>query len=202
MNISLNDDELIEKSRQGDLVAFEALIAKYEKKVYTIAFRFMGNHADASDLAQEAFIRVYKSLNSFRAEASFLTWLNHIVANVCRDDLRKRKKQNTVSLEEVKELKKTNLAASQNIPEETIMLKERQEALQDVINSLPVDFKWIIIMREFQDFSYEEIASQIGCSIGTVKSRLSRARQLLREKVLKRQDLFFGYQLDSGERRS
>lgn len=190
MDLSINDDDLIEKSKAGDLNAFEALIARYEKKVYTIAFRFMGNQDDAKDLAQEAFIRVYKSLNNFRGESSFLTWLYHIISNLCKDELRKQQKKKTISLEIVRETKKNSPTASVNLPEENYIRKEKQQALQEVINTLPIDYKWIIIMREFQQFSYEEIAAQIGCSIGTVKSRLNRGRQLLRDGVLKREEIF------------
>ena len=86
-----SEGELVTRSQQGDLDAFEDLVARYERKVYTIAYRFMGNHEDASDLAQEAFLKAYQSINKFRGDSSFATWISRIVVNVCKDELRKNK---------------------------------------------------------------------------------------------------------------
>jgi RNA polymerase sigma-70 factor, ECF subfamily len=185
------ETELIEKSRRGDLRAFEELIALYEKKVYTIAYRFLGNHTDALDLAQEAFIRIYKALPNYRGEAKFLTWIYQIVANVCKDHLRKQQKEKTISLEEVRGNKKHITSSSVKGPEEKYLQKERQESLQEIINSLPHDFRLVLIMRELQSLTYEEIALQLDLSLGTVKSRLNRARLILRERVINQKELFF-----------
>lgn len=181
------DDDLIRKSQQGDPVAFEQLIGKYEKKVYTIAFRMVGNHEDASDLAQEAFIKVFRSIKSFRGEAAFSTWLYHVVANVCRDYLRKSKIK-TSSLDEPVvyegELLEKQLRDPGPTPEETTERKELQAYLQKLINQLPDDYRLVLVLREFMDFSYEEIAGELNITMGTVKSRLNRARTMLKNKLL------------------
>lgn len=179
--------ELIKKSQQGDIEAFEKLIVSHEKKVYNIAYRYMGNREEAEDLAQEAFIRVYRAINGFRGEAAFSTWLYHIVSNVCRDALRKNLRRVEDSLDcavttEKGELQR-EVADWSMSPEPIYENHELGEFIQGLINQLTPEYKAVIIMREIQEMSYEEIAAALDCSLGTVKSRLSRARKALRNKI-------------------
>jgi RNA polymerase sigma-70 factor (ECF subfamily) len=181
------DEDLIKKSQQGDQKAFEQLIIKYEKKVYTIAYRMMGNHEDASDLAQEAFIKVFRSIKSFRGEASFSTWLYHVVANVCRDQLRKQKVKVSSLDESVSyegEKLEKQLQDSDKSPEEKLEENELKAYLQRLINQLPDEYRLVLVLRELMDFSYEEIAGELNITMGTVKSRLNRARTMLKNKLL------------------
>lgn len=195
----VSDDLLVRKSQNGDLEAFEILVSRYERQVYTIAYRFMGNHEDASDLAQEAFIKAFKTISSFRGDASFKTWLYHITANVCRDELRKRQRRPTVSLDEPVDLGDSTLnrqtADWSYCPERVYEVKEEQEFIQSLINSLPGEYRLVLIMRELLDFTYEEIAAHLDCSLGTVKSRLNRGRKYLRERIIS------GREHISGEKR-
>ncbi len=195
--MSLTEEELVAQSREGDVEAFTQLVAKYETKVYTIAYRFFGNHADACDVAQEALIRVYKALPAFRGDSSFLTWVYRIVTNVCKDELRKRSREKTVSIEELMENRKGAMMRKESsiskLPEDTVIQKEWQQEVQELLNSLSEEHKTVIIMRDIQGFSYEEIASLLQCSLGTVKSRLNRARHALKEKLLARQELLTSY---------
>ncbi|MHB1419691.1 MAG: RNA polymerase sigma factor [Bacillota bacterium] len=182
------DDDLISRSRKGEVEAFEALISHYQRQVYTVAYRFMGNHDDASDLAQEAFIRAFYSIKSFRGDSSFKTWIHQIVANVCRDELRKRQRQQTTSLDEPF-LTEDGIMTRQTVdwdlsPEQLYEEKEGREYLQKLIDELPPEYRIVLVMREIQDMTYEEIASQLDCSLGTIKSRLSRARKILRDKII------------------
>lgn len=185
--MSLVDDQLLEKSRSGDVEAFEQLISKYEKKIYTIAYRFMGNHEDASDLAQEAMLKAYRSMAKFRGDASFKTWLYHITANVCRDELRKRSKRQEVSLDQPLVFEDgeapRQTADWSAVPEDLYESKEMQEYLGKLIRGLTDEYRMVIVMRELQGLSYEEIAMKLDCSLGTVKSRLSRARKALKDKI-------------------
>ena len=191
--MNINDDTLIAKIRQGDLDAFEQLISRYETKIYTIAYRYMGNYNDASDLAQEAFIRVYRSINSFRGESSFSTWLYRVVTNVCKDEMRRRSRQNTVSMDEMIEKGRAPAAENKHKPiEEMILRKELQDEVQAVLNSLSDDYRTIVIMRDIQGYSYEEISHFLKCSLGTVKSRLNRARNALKERLTERREYFMG----------
>ena len=187
IQVYIADDELIEKCVQGDTAAFETLVLQYERKVFSVAYRFVGNKEDAEDLAQEAFIKVFKSLKSFRGEASFSTWLYHIVANVCRDALRKSSRRKEDSLDcaittENGEIQREVMDLSL-APEPILEHKEQAAYLEQLISLLTPEYRAVIVMREIQGFSYEEIARLTGCSLGTVKSRLNRARRALRDKL-------------------
>lgn len=187
----LEDQLLVERSKKGDREAFEHLVRLYENKVYTIAYRLMGNHADASDLAQDAFIKIYQALPNFRGDSSFSTWIYHITVNVCRDELRKRQRRPTVSLDEPAGENNTTyeIRSSAPGPEEMLDRSETQAMIQECLNNLSDDYRTILVMREIQELAYEEIAELLGCSLGTVKSRLSRARQALKEKISKQMEL-------------
>ncbi|MFZ7102704.1 MAG: RNA polymerase sigma factor [Peptococcaceae bacterium] len=184
----LLEEELITRSQSGDLDAFEELVAKYERKVYAIAYRFMGNPEDASDLSQEAFLKAYQSIKGFRQEASFSTWICRIVSNVCRDELRKLKRTNQTSLDEEVWLEEGSVAKQLKdngpTPDQQCENNELKEYLQGLINNLSPEYRMVVILRDIKGYSYEEIAEIAGCSLGTVKSRLNRARKALRDKII------------------
>lgn len=183
----LKDEELVAKSRAGDIDAFEELVSRYERKVYTTAYRLIGNPDDANDLAQEAFLRAFQAIKNFRGEASFLTWISRIVTNVCRDELRKRCRVNIESLDERIILDEGEVAkqypADEAGPAELLEKKELQEEIQGLINNLSPEFRLALVLRDIQGFSYEEIAEQLECSLGTVKSRINRARNYLKDRL-------------------
>lgn len=182
------EKELIKKCQQGDIEAFEKLVLSYQKKVFTITYRYMGRREEAEDLAQEAFIKVYRSIKNFRGESSFSTWLYHVVTNVCRDALRKNSRRleedslDCAVTTEKGEIHREVVDWSLS-PGPIYEQKELGEFLQSLINQLTPEYKEVIIMRELQELSYEEIAEAAGCSLGTVKSRLSRARKILRSLI-------------------
>lgn len=186
----LEDQLLVERSKKGDRESFEQLVRLYENKVFTIAYRLMGNHADAADLAQDAFIKIYQALPNFRGDSSFSTWIYHITVNVCRDELRKRQRRPTVSLDETTGENNITyeIRSTAPGPEEMLDQNETQVMIQQCLNTLSDDYRSILVMREIQELSYEEIAETLGCSLGTVKSRLSRARQALKEKLSKQME--------------
>lgn len=182
------DAQLIQRSQQGDVYAFEELVIRYEKKVYTIAYKYMGNHEDASDMAQEAFLKAYQAIGTFRGESSLSTWLGRIVANKCLDELRKRQRSPYQSLDEElttdegivqKEIKAPDLS-----PEEQAESQETIAYLQKLIDGLKPEYKTVVILRELEGYSYEEIAQALDCSLGTIKSRLSRARKYLQKQII------------------
>ena len=188
------DKRLIVKSQNGDITAFEKLIESYQKKVFNIALGIIGNYDDASELAQEVFIKIYKSINSFKGDSSFSTWIYRITTNVCLDEIRKRKKAYTVSLDEDIELKEGNvnrqIADERYTPHENFERKEINKVLRDSIAKLPEDQKIAVVLRDIQGFSYDEIAKYTNCSLGTVKSRINRARQNLRSIINENRELF------------
>lgn len=184
---ALQEEELIKRSKKGDLFAFEELLRMYEKKVYAIAYRYMGNREDAMDMAQEAFLKAYQAIGSFRGESAFGTWVGRIVSNKCLDELRRRRNINITSFEEEVELEEGSLrkevAAPDASPEEQYLQQEKAEYLQRLIDDMRPDYKAVIIMREVEGRTYDEIAAEMNCSLGTIKSRLSRARNYLKERI-------------------
>lgn len=186
--MNTTEAELIQQSCAGNMDAFEQLILQYERRVYTIAYKYMGNHEDASDMAQEAIIKAYQSIGSFRGDAAFGTWLGKITANQCLDELRKRKKQQTTSLEDTLELEegsvKKEIESPAATPEEHAIRQETVSYMQMLIGELKEEYRAVVILRELEGYSYEEIADILSCSLGTVKSRISRARLYLKERIL------------------
>lgn len=184
----IRDEELVARSKNGDINAFEELVCRYERKIYTVTYRLMGNHEDANDFAQEALLRAFQAIKNFRGEASFLTWICRIATNVCRDELRKRYRTTTESLDEriiLDEGEVTKQYASSDMgPAEIYEQKEFQGKIQGLINNLSPEFRLTLVLRDIYGYSYEEIAEQLKCSLGTVKSRINRARNYLKDKLL------------------
>ena len=173
---------VIRRVQNGDANAFEALVSAYEKNVYNLALRMMGNAQDAEDMAQEAFLKAYNSLPSFRGDSKFSVWLYRIVSNVCLDQLRKKSKRPTVSLsmeDEDGEETQLDLPDTAQSPEEVLEKKLTREAVRRGLAQLPEDARQILLLREIQGLSYEEIGETLGLEAGTVKSRIFRARKRL-----------------------
>ncbi|MCC5911761.1 MAG: sigma-70 family RNA polymerase sigma factor [Clostridiaceae bacterium] len=177
-----DEKTLIEKSQKGDVESFEILITSYQKTAFNIAYRMLGNFEDANDITQEAFIKVYKSIDKFKGESSFTTWLYAIVNNICLDFLRKKKKIKIISIDKSQgnENYQREIPDETNTPEVLFEKKEVRRTVQDAINQLKDEHRTIIILRDIQGFSYEEIAEILDISTGTVKSRISRARRSLK----------------------
>lgn len=176
------ESAVILKVQQGDANAFEALVTAYQKQVYSLALRTVGNPEDAADLSQEAFLRAYRSIGSFRGDSKFSVWLYRLTTNICIDFLRSKGRKPTVSLtmenddEETQEL---DVADDRFDPEENFQRAELQRAVQRGLNSLPEEFRTILILRELEGMSYAEIGEILHLEEGTVKSRLFRARSRL-----------------------
>lgn len=186
--VAVSDKELIEMFKKGEEKAFEEIVRRYQKKVYNTIYRILGNPEDANDLAQEVFIRVYRKLHLFQGKASFSTWLFTITSNLCRDELRKRQRRLKIrSLSEPIRYKdgeiEQEILDESMTPERISINRELRDEIQAVIDKLPDEQKEAIVLREFQGFSYEEIAEIVGVALGTVKSRISRARRNIREEL-------------------
>jgi RNA polymerase sigma-70 factor (ECF subfamily) len=187
---------LIERSKKGDIEAFEKLVEAYQKKVFNIALGMLNNYDDASDIAQEVFIRVFKSIKSFKGESAFSTWLYRITTNACLDELRKSKNKtkNIVSIDEDIHFEDGE-AARQIVddspsPDMIVEANELKNIVNDAIEELSEEHKTVIILREIQGFSYEEIADIIKSPQGTVKSRISRARNILKDILKNKMELY------------
>jgi RNA polymerase sigma-70 factor, ECF subfamily len=188
------EKSLIEKCKKGDIGAFNELVELYEKRVFNFAFRMSGNYDDANDVAQEAFIRVFNSINTFRGEANFTTWLYRIVTSVYLDERKKQKSHLHTSLEEYIELEENavtrQIESEGPLPADVAEEAERNGVLHRAIQELPEYQRVMVVLYHTQNKSYEEIAEIMKLPIGTVKSRLNRARLALKEKLDPVRELF------------
>lgn len=187
-----DSNDLVRLAQKGNIKAFEQLIMDYQNRVYSYCYQLTGSHDNAQDLAQDVFIQAFKSIDSFRREADFGTWLRRITLNKWINAQRKNKII-TVSLNEPVATAKgeyaREIAASDESPAEKIEQEEFLELVWQALGRLGSDFRQVLILREIEEYSYEEIANILGCSLGTVKSRLNRGRKYIREEIesLKRQ---------------
>ncbi len=187
--------ELIKKSQKGDIESFEKLISSYQKKVFNIAFGMMRNHDDAYDISQEVFIRVFKSIRKFKGQSSFSTWLYRITTNACLDELRRRKNnKNIISIDQEIQLEEgevfRQIEDDGPTPELAAERNELREIIGEAISQLSDEHKEVIVLRDIQGFSYDDIADIIKCPQGTVKSRINRARRTLKEILKNKMELW------------
>jgi RNA polymerase sigma-70 factor, ECF subfamily len=188
------DDDLkyVVLCREGDTEAFAELVERHQKKMLNIAYRMLGDYDEACDIVQEAFLAAYKSINKFKAEARFSTWFYRIVVNCTKNRLKQRKNRaqhEVASLDESGERQNGCTAclsaASTGNPAELLEQRECEEHVQKCITALDVEYREVLVMRDIQGFSYEEIRDILKIPDGTVKSRLSRARVALKDCLIK-----------------
>ena len=183
--IGLEDAAREQTSRRAE---FDRLVERYHKQAYYIAYRMTGNHADAEDLTQEAFVRAFRFFGNYRRDWPFDNWLYKIMSNLFVDDLRRRPKAHIQSLDQPLDLSGSGevyleIPDSGSNPERLVMSHELDERIQRALNSLPNDFRMTVILADIEGLSYEEISTAMKCSLGTVRSRLHRGRKLLRTKI-------------------
>ncbi|MGN0134200.1 MAG: sigma-70 family RNA polymerase sigma factor [Anaerotignum sp.] len=183
------EKELIAKAKQGDMLAFEELILRHEKIVYNVALRMMNHSEDAKDISQEVFLKAYKNMKNFDERSMFSTWLYRITTNTCIDEMRKRKGKQSYSLEEELENEEGSMqrqiADEGETPEESLLREERKSELLQALDTLSEEHKAAVILRDIRGLSYEEVAEIVDLPMGTVKSRISRARNQLKNEILK-----------------
>ncbi|HUW63989.1 MAG TPA: sigma-70 family RNA polymerase sigma factor [Spirochaetia bacterium] len=175
----------LEECLRGNKAAFEVLVHLHEKKIYNFCLYLSGNNEDAQDLAQEVFVKAFYSLSGFRRESSFYTWLHKIVVNTWISWQRKRKNTPTVSLERQGEdgTYVMDLPDPAADPVDQAQTTELRDFFNKELESLNNEYRTVLVLREIEGFSYEEIAATTSASVGTVKSRLNRARQILKDKI-------------------
>lgn len=177
----INEKEIIGRVLGGDTEAFSELVTRYEKTVYNLALRMVGDRSDAADMAQEAFVKAWTNLPSYRGESKFSAWLYRITTNVCLDFLRHKSRRPQVSLStsDDDEERQLDIPDHKSMPEELLMKKLGMEAVHRGLERLPPKHRQILVMRELGGLSYSEIAAQLSLEEGTVKSRIFRARKNL-----------------------
>ena len=187
--VFVDEEKLIARAMRGDAAAFNELMAAHEKRMYAVALRMCANTEDAQDCLQEAMLRIYRGMDSFKGQASFATWIYRITMNTCLDELRRRKNRPNTSLDSLLDLgwSPPDPAAS---PEKQALQGELRAELARCMKELPEDMRAAVVLRDVEGYAYEEIAGILNINVGTVKSRISRAREKLREKIMARPELF------------
>ncbi len=180
------DKELVKRAQAGNDEAFEELVRRYERKVYSITYRMLGNQEDASEALQDTFLRAYRFLGKFQFKSSFYTWLYRIATNTSLTKLRKRKAPYVMSIDEPVgsdgELQ-LEIPDHKYSPEKMMKQRELGRALQEAVDSLPADYRSVVVLRDLEGLSNDEVSKILNLSIPAVKSRLHRGRLALREKL-------------------
>ncbi|MBX7131997.1 MAG: sigma-70 family RNA polymerase sigma factor [Fimbriimonadaceae bacterium] len=195
MSYGLSDDAvLIRRCQQGDRTAFNDLVHRHEKRAYQYAFRLTSNPDEASDIVADAFIRIYNALQNFRSQSAFTTWMYRILTNCYLDLKKKEKNKQTVSLEQTMQTSSGEVERQIEDdgpgPDLEVEKIAREQAVQDAIQQLPEYQRAMLVMYHVEMLSYEQIAEALDLPLGTVKSRLNRARLSLRELLVKDEELF------------
>ena len=185
--------DILQKSKTNDeaslIKSFDEIVADNESKIFNTIYSFVGDYDDALDLTQETFICAFRNISKFRQEASVSTWLYTIALNICKKNYNKRKKILAIFSDSIDNPDSNGYINAQSLQEQSIEEKmeinEEQSLIRQEISSLPKRYKAVIILKYLQDLSYEEIADIVGCNVGTVKSRLSRAKDKLKPKLKK-----------------
>jgi len=191
----MDEPALIREAQGGDLNAFNHLVLEYQTQVYNLAYRIMGEEASAADATQEAFISAYRHMGYYRG-GSFKAWLMRIVTNACYDELRRRKRRPAASLDALTVVgegpdaeAEAALVSKDESPEAYVQRREVAREIQNCLDRLPEEMRAVVVMSDVQGMDYAEIAESIGAALGTVKSRLSRARARLRDCLQKVREL-------------
>jgi len=185
-----SDVELLKRFRAGDESAFDDLVLRHQQRAFNVAYQLLRDREDATEVAQDAFVNAYRHLDSFHGECEFTTWLHRIVVNLAHNKHRwwkRRGKQASVSLDAPVETDDDEMtrqiAAATDAPDTEAVKAEFIELLNRKIGELPHKFREVIVLRNVENMSYDEIAAALDCSVGTVKSRLARGREALRQSL-------------------
>ncbi|MDI6617961.1 MAG: sigma-70 family RNA polymerase sigma factor [Clostridiales bacterium] len=188
----MDEGLIIKRAQEGDLDAFEEIIGRYKKSVYNLCLRMLYNRNEAEDVAQEAFIKIYKGLRSYNGKSKFSTWVLKITSNACIDFMRKRK-MNTVPIEDYR-TSYGGIEDTSNSPESSYMAYELKKEVEVAVKSLPEKYRMMIIYYHFMNLSYKEISDILNEPMTIVKNRLYRARFMLRNKLMDREKGYNGLQ--------
>ncbi len=180
------DQLLVERVQKGDKAAFDLLIRKYQHRIVSLVSRYVSDHSEAQDVAQEAFIKAYRALRNFRGDSAFYTWLYRIAINTAKNWLVARNRRPPASDIDAMDAEQYDMDSrlkERGTPENELLREEIETTVHDAISNLPEDLRTAIMLREMDGMSYEDIATTMDCPIGTVRSRIFRAREAIDEKL-------------------
>lgn len=181
------DQQLVERVQRGDKAAFDLLVAKYQRKIFRLLSRLIRDSAEVEDVAQEAFIKAYRALPNFRGDSAFYTWLYRIAINTAKNFLVSQRRRAPTSteadVEEAETFDDGEHLRDLNTPDAMLLSRQVADAVNRAIDRLPEDLRTAIVLRELEGLSYEEIAETMNCPIGTVRSRIFRAREAIAEEL-------------------
>ncbi|MBL6908669.1 RNA polymerase sigma factor RpoE [Luminiphilus sp.] len=185
MALSDGDDKLVTRAKKGDSRAFDLLVLKYQGRVAQLVSRYVSNAAEVEDVTQEAFIKAYRALPKFRGDSAFYTWLYRIAANAAKNHLvaLSRRPTTDLALDDSESYEVPGRLKDNESPDEVIMGQQLEAVISQAIDALPLELKAALTLREFEGLSYDEIAEVLECPIGTVRSRIFRAREAIDQKV-------------------
>lgn len=182
-----NDQQLVKRVQQGDKRAFDLLVLKYQHKIISVVHRYVRDSADVHDVVQEAFIKAYRALENFRGDSAFYTWMYRIAINTAKNHLISRGRRppaTDVDIDDAEYFAGNDSLQDFNTPESSLFCDQLQQAVENAITQLPEDLRTAVTLREMEGLSYEEIAEIMKCPVGTVRSRIFRAREAI-DKVIK-----------------
>jgi RNA polymerase sigma-70 factor (ECF subfamily) len=177
------DEELVAAFQRGDAAAFDELVGRWDRKIHGAIFRVVGPDEDTRDLCQEAFLRAYRGLGTFKREARFSSWLYQIALNVCRDRLRRRRGRSAVSLDEIEEAGNGGLRTAAPSPLELVEARDLRHQVEDAMATLSAEEREVVILKQYQDLTFPEIAEVLEVPLSTVKTRLYRGLAQLRHQL-------------------
>ena len=181
-----SDQALVERVQRGDKAAFDVLVARYQHKVVKLIMRYVKDQAEALDVAQEAFIKAYRAMPRFRGDSAFYTWLYRIAINTAKNHLvaaRRRPLNYDLDIQDPEQYDMQARLKDVDTPEATLLSEEIRETVNRAIEGLPEDLRTAIMLRELEGMSYEEIATAMECPVGTVRSRIFRAREAIDKRL-------------------
>ena len=185
MTASDADQQLVQRAQRGDLRAFDLLVLKYQGRIAALVSRYVSDAGEVEDVTQEAFIKAYRALGKFRGDSAFYTWLYRIAANAAKNHLvaKGRRPGADATIEDAEGFDEGGMLSESASPEALAMGGELAEAVESALNALPGELKAALVLREFDGLSYDDIADVLGCPVGTVRSRIFRAREAVDQRV-------------------
>ena len=185
MRASDTDQQLVQRAQRGDLRAFDLLVLKYQGRIGALVSRYVSDAGEVEDVTQEAFIKAYRALDKFRGDSAFYTWLYRIASNAAKNHLvaKGRRPGADTTIEDAEAFEQAGLISESSTPEAVVMSEELAQVVTEAMNALPEELRAALTLRELEGLSYDDIAAVLECPVGTVRSRIFRAREAIDERV-------------------